>query len=50
MNTIDMNQYYIAGAYAATWIVVLGYTARLARKAAQLRSEHQRVARADGAS
>ncbi len=48
MNPIEMNQYYITAAYAVTWIVVLGYTARLARKAAQVRNEYQRVARADG--
>lgn len=48
MNAIDMNQYYITAAYGVTWIVILGYTVRLARKAAQVRDEHERVSRGDG--
>ena len=50
MNAIEMNQYYITAAYSVAWIVILGYTARLARKAAQVRNDHERVAREDGAN
>jgi len=48
MNAIEMNQYYITGAYAVMWVVVLGYMARLARKSARVRNELERVSRADG--
>jgi CcmD family protein len=50
MNAIAMNQYYITAAYAVTWLVILGYTARLARKASRVRNELERASRADGAS
>ena len=50
MSAIEMNQYYITAAYSVTWIVILGYSARLARKAAEVRNEHDRVAREDGAN
>lgn len=39
-----MNQYFITAAYAVTWIVILGYVVRLARKGARVRADYERMA------
>lgn len=45
MNTIALNQTFIIAAYSVTWLVLIGYAARLLRKGARVRSEYDRVAR-----
>ena len=37
------NLKFIIAAYAATWIVILGYHWRLARKSAEVRADHARA-------
>lgn len=44
MNAIEMNQYFITAAYAVTWVVILGYVLRLARKDSRTRAEYERMA------
>ena len=44
MNTISMNQTFIVAAYAVTWIVLLGYMARLVRKSSRVRSQYEGMA------
>jgi CcmD family protein len=39
-----MNQTFIIAAYAVTWVVLLGYFARLVRKGARARAEYERMA------
>ena len=46
MNTIASNQTFIVAAYAVTWVVLLGYLARLAWLARRIRANNERVARA----
>lgn len=38
---IESNPTFIVAAYAVTWIVLLGYTLRLARKDRQVRSGYE---------
>ena len=45
---IELNLYFIIAAYAVTWVVLLGYMARLARKGARARSEYDRMAKGHG--
>ncbi len=45
MNTIEWNQTFIIGAYSITWLVLLGYLARLVRKGAGTRSDFERMSR-----
>ncbi|MGI8618934.1 MAG: CcmD family protein [Gemmatimonadaceae bacterium] len=40
---IASNQAFVIAAYAITWIVLLGYLARLVRKEAGARAGHARV-------
>lgn len=44
MNAIGMNQAFIVAAYAVTWIVLLGYMARLVRKSSRVRSQYESMA------
>ena len=39
------NLKFIVAAYSATWLVILGYHWRLARKSARVRAEFDAVAR-----
>jgi CcmD family protein len=51
MNTIAMNQTFIVAAYTVTWIVLLGYMARLVRKSMRVRSQYESMAQsASGAN
>lgn len=51
MNTIAMNQTFIVAAYAVTWIVLLGYMARLARESSRVRRQYESMAQgANGAN
>jgi CcmD family protein len=45
MNSIAMNQTFIVAAYAVTWLVLLGYMARLVRKGRSARRQYETVAR-----
>ena len=44
MNAIEMNQTFIIAAYAVTWVVILGYLARLGRKTRRSLREYRRIA------
>lgn len=44
MNTIAMNQAFIIAAYAVTWIVLLGYMARLVSKSSRVRRQYESMA------
>jgi CcmD family protein len=44
MNAISMNQTFIVAAYTVTWIVLLGYMARLARKSSRVRRQYESMA------
>ena len=44
MNAIGMNQAFIVAAYAVTWIVLLGYMARLVRKSSRVRTQYESMA------
>lgn len=51
MNAIAMNQTFIVAAYTVTWIVLLGYMARLARESSRVRRQHESMAQgASGAN
>ena len=39
------NLKFIVAAYSATWLVILGYHWRLARKSARVRADHAALAR-----
>ncbi|HET9424877.1 MAG TPA: hypothetical protein VFO55_05850 [Gemmatimonadaceae bacterium] len=53
MNAIAANQTFIIGAYAVTWIVILGYLGRLVALSRRARANIERVgavpAREEGA-
>jgi CcmD family protein len=40
---IASNQTFIIAAYAVTWLVLLGYMARLVRKGARARASYERM-------
>ena len=44
MNTFAMNQTFIIAAYSVTWVVLLGYVARLIRKGSRARADFERMA------
>ena len=48
MNAISMNQTFIVAAYTVTWIVLLGYMARLVRKSSRVRSQYESMAHGAG--
>jgi CcmD family protein len=50
LNIIEMNQAFIVAAYSVTWVVILGYLARLGRKSARSRGAYQRMAAREGGS
>jgi CcmD family protein len=50
LNAIEMNQTFIVAAYAVTWVVILGYLARLGRKSARSRAAYHRMAGGEGGS
>ena len=43
MNTLEMNQAFIVAAYSVTWIVLLGYLARVVRKSSAARKQYERI-------
>jgi CcmD family protein len=45
MNIEAYNLKFIVAAYSATWLVILGYHWRLARKSARVRAEYESVMR-----
>jgi CcmD family protein len=45
-----MNQTFITAAYVVTWLVIIGYLARLGRKSARSRAEYDRMAGEGGGS
>jgi CcmD family protein len=45
---VASNQTFIIAAYAVTWVVLLGYQWRLARKDARARAEYERMEREQG--
>ncbi len=40
---VASNQTFILGAYAVTWVVLLGYQWRLSRKDGRARAEYERM-------
>ena len=42
---IEWNQTFIVAAYSVTWVVILGYLARLVRKGSHARAEYDRMLR-----
>ncbi len=44
MTTDSSNLTFIIAAYAVTWIVLLGYLGRLAKKGARARADYDRMA------
>ena len=40
MNTSDMNMTFIIAAYSVTWLVLLGYLARLITKSSRVRKAY----------
>jgi CcmD family protein len=45
MNTFEMNEAFIIAAYSVTWLVVLGYLARLVRKSSRVRTDYDAMMR-----
>lgn len=45
MNTIELNQTFIIAAFSITWLVLIGYAARLVRKDKATRSDFERISR-----
>lgn len=43
------NQTFVVAAYAVTWVVLLAYLWRLARKGGRARADYQRMAEVQGA-
>jgi len=43
MNIDDMNLKFIIAAYSVSWLVILGYLARLVRKGSRVRGEYARM-------
>ncbi len=43
MNTIEWNQSFIVAAYSVAWLVLIGYLARLTRKAKATRTVFERM-------
>lgn len=41
------NQAFIIAAYAVTWVVILGYLARLVRKGGRARADYERIVHQD---
>jgi CcmD family protein len=41
------NQAFIIAAYAVTWVVILGYLARLIRKGGRARADYERIVHQD---
>ena len=42
---IEWNQAFIVAAYSVTWVVILGYLARLVRKGSRARAGYDRMVR-----
>jgi CcmD family protein len=45
MNTSDMNLPFIIAAYSITWLVLLGYLARLITKSSRARAAYDAMVR-----
>lgn len=45
MNTFQMNESFIIAAYSITWLVVLGYLARLVTKGSRARADYDAMTR-----
>ena len=43
VTTAASNLTFIVAAYAVTWVVILGYTWRLARKGGRARADYERI-------
>lgn len=43
MTIIEWNQSFIIAAYAVTWVVLIGYMVRLARKGFRVRGDYDRI-------
>jgi CcmD family protein len=48
MSAFEFNQYFIIGAYAVTWLVLLGYLVHLVRRGGRVRADHERIRHLSG--
>ena len=48
MTTDASNLTFIVAAYTVTWLVLLGYLARLVRKGGRARNEYERMVQSAG--
>lgn len=45
MNTFEMNEAFIIAAYSVTWLVLLGYLARLVMKGSRAHTDYDAMMR-----